>query len=399
LQEHLVAGVQPQGARPHLYVLDESSLASTRQMHAFLQRLAPADRLLLVGDVRQHQGVEAGRPYQQLQEAGLRTVRLDAILRQKDPALKAVVEDLAKGRVVPALSQLDRQGRIHAITDRSDRLQVIAAAYVGSEGRTLVISPDNRSRTEINAAIHKVRREAGQLSPEAPAVRVLAPRTDVTGADRGWAGAYDVDDVIRYTKGSRLVGIQAGEYARVTRVEREHGLITVRRSTGAEQTYDPRRLSGVALYREEPRTFSVWERVQLTAPDRRRHLANRALGTLEAIDEQGRYQIRLDSGRTVRLHPSDHPHLDYGYAVTSHSSQGQTADRVLIHIDAERASDALVNRRLAYVAVSRARSDVQIYTNDRAQLMHALDRDISHQTALQFAKAHGAQQIATGLGL
>ena len=55
----------------------------------------------------------------------------------------------------------------------------------------------------------------------------------------------------------------------------------------------------------------------------------------------------------------DHPHLDYGYAVTSHSSQGQTADRVLIHVDTERAVEQLVNRRLAYVAMSRSRYDVQ----------------------------------------
>jgi len=86
-------------------------------------------------------------------------------------------------------------------------------------------------------------------------------------------------------------------------------------------------------------------------------------------------------------------------AVTSYSSQGQTADRVLIHIDADRAPDVLVNRRLAYVAVSRARHDVQIYTNDRARLMQALDRDISHQTALEFAQGRTEPQRGIGLGL
>jgi ATP-dependent exoDNAse (exonuclease V) alpha subunit len=164
-------------------------------------------------------------------------------------------------------------------------------------------------------------------------------------------------------------------------------------------TYDPRRLSGVTLYREADRAFAAGDRVQVTAPDRSRHLANRELGTLERIDEQGLLQIRLDSGRPVRFHLSEHPHLDYGYAVTSYSSQGQTADRVLIHIDADRAPDVLVNRRLAYVAVSRARHDVQIYTNDRAGLMQALDRDISHQTALEFAQGRSKPQHSVGLGL
>lgn len=31
----------------------------------------------------------------------------------------------------------------------------------------------------------------------------------------------------------------------------------------------------------------------------------------------------------------EHPHLDDGYAVTSYSRQGQTADRVLVHGDTE----------------------------------------------------------------
>ena len=42
-------------------------------MREFLSRLGPNDRVLLIGDIRQHQGVEAGRPFEQLQEAGMRT--------------------------------------------------------------------------------------------------------------------------------------------------------------------------------------------------------------------------------------------------------------------------------------------------------------------------------------
>lgn len=61
--------------------------------------------------------------------------------------------------------------------------------------------------------------------------------------------------------------------------------------------------------------------------------------------------------------------------MTSYSSQGQTADRVLIHIDTTHAGEAPINRRLADVAVSRARHHVQIYTNDKAQLMAGLQRD------------------------
>ena len=90
----------------------------------------------------------------------------------------------------------------------------------------------------------------------------------------------------------------------------------------------------------------------------------------------------MDSGREVRFNIREHPHLDHGYAVTSHSSQGQTAERVLIHVDTDK-SELLVNNRFAYVSVSRAQHDAQIYTNDRSELARNLSRDNSQRTATE----------------
>jgi hypothetical protein len=89
----------------------------------------------------------------------------------------------------------------------------------------------------------------------------------------------------------------------------------------------------------------------------------------------------MDAGRDLQLDPRLHPHLDHGYAVTSHSSQGQTADRVLIHVDTELGAKDLLNNRMAYVAVSRGAYDAQFFTNDREKLGAALGHDVSHQSA------------------
>jgi ATP-dependent exoDNAse (exonuclease V) alpha subunit len=121
-------------------VFDESSLASTTQMHTFLTRLGARDRVLLVGDARQHQAVDAGRPYEQLQEAGLAVARLHDIKRQQDPQLKDVVERLSVGDVRAALARLDAQGRVHTIADRRQRLDAVAAAYLAQPRGTLVVS-------------------------------------------------------------------------------------------------------------------------------------------------------------------------------------------------------------------------------------------------------------------
>ena len=89
--------------------------------------------------------------------------------------------------------------------------------------------------------------------------------------------------------------------------------------------------------------------MQLTAPAPDLKLANRELGTVEGIGQDGRMSLKMDGGRPgdrlVELDSVKNPHLDHGYAVTSHSSQGQTADRVLIHVDSGLgAKDLLKNR-------------------------------------------------------
>ncbi len=383
LQRHLARSDEQHDGQKRLYVLDESSLASTKQMNEFLHRLKENDRVLLVGDVRQHQAVQAGRPYQQLQEAGIETARLDEIVRQKDPALKEVVEQLSRGEVREAIQKLDVQGRVHEIVDRDERLKEIAREYAKQPEGTLVVSPDNQSRMEINEVIHRAMQSAGQVDHREHGARVLVARHEITGADRQWAGQYEPGDVVRYTRGSKTHGIEAGEYARVERVNEKDNLLTVKRENGEQVTYDPRRLHGVTLYRETERAFSGGDRVQFTAPYREQHVANRELGTIEKMDPSGNLQLRMDSGRSVAFNVKEHPHLDHGYAVTSHSSQGQTTDRVLIHIDTEQAGEKLINRRLAYVAVSRGRYDAQIYTNDKDHLAETLDRDVSHRAAIE----------------
>jgi hypothetical protein len=220
----------------------------------------------------------------------------------------------------------------------------------------------------------------GDVNPVEHKLRVLDSRNEMTGADRQWAAQYGEGDLVRYTRGSKVLGIDPGEYARVDRVDARENRVTIERENGAQQTYDPRRLSGVAVYQEVQREFSQGDRVQFTAPSRELQIANRELGTIERVSHSGNLEIRMDSGREVRFNIREHPHLDHGYAVTSHSSQGQTADRVLIHVDTDK-SELLVNNRFAYVSVSRGQYDAQIYTNDRSELARDLSRDVSQRTA------------------
>ena len=180
------------------------------------------------------------------------------------------------------------QGRVHEIHGHDERIAAIAKEYAKSPENTLVISPDNRSRTEINERIHAELQRSGLVSSEEHRIRTLVPRQDLTGADRTWAERYEVGDVLRYSRASKETGIGKGEYAQVKSIDAPNNRLTVELQDGTERTYDPRRQQGVSVFREEMRSFSVGDRIQFTAPANDLRVANRELGTIDNIESDGR---------------------------------------------------------------------------------------------------------------
>ena len=217
----------------------------------------------------------------------------------------------------------------------------------------------------------------------------------MTGAERSWANHYEINDVVRYARGSKAVGIEAATYASVVAINPSANQLTVEKANGELATYDPRRLTGVSVYREVERELSVGDRIQFTAPDKSLVVANRDLATIVAIHPDGRLSTRLDNNRQIEFNSSEHRHFDHGYAVTSHSSQGLTSERVLVHADT-RVHPDLLNSRFGYVSISRASREATLFTDDIAKLAPQLGAEVSKTSALEINQPSSAGQ---GIGL
>jgi conjugative relaxase-like TrwC/TraI family protein len=390
LQGFLARSRNTDPAAKHLYLVDESSLASTQQMREFLRRIGPQDKVLLIGDIRQHQAVDAGKPFEQLQLAGMQTAQLDQIVRQRDPQLLKAVEHLSINETEIGVKMLQEQGRVTEIADPERRIAAIATQYAIHPENTIIVSPDNTSRRAINNAVRQELQALGALDKHDHSMRVLTPRSEMTGADRAWAARYQTGDVLHYIRGSKEHGIERGSYAQVVATNLQGNLLTVRKQNREQVTYDPSRLRGISAYREIEHNFALGDRLQFTAPNRELGVANHDLGTIHKIDESGNITLRMDGDRekTITFDPREMRHFDHGYAVTSHSSQGLTSERVLVNMDTD-IHPELINRRFAYVAVSRASHDAQIFTNDAAKLAENLSQDVSKAAAVDF----GANRI------
>jgi conjugative relaxase-like TrwC/TraI family protein len=381
----LLEGRLPDAQRKQTWIIDESSLLPTWQVNRLLHKAREqgVERILFVGDQRQHHAIEAGRPIYQMQEAGMLVARLDTIRRQCDRELREAVTLAARGEIAESLAILERRGDIREVADIEQRRKQIAREYVAARKageRVLVVSPANEMRRELNKAVRAEMIIRGHLLSAGTEHAILVNR-GLSGVQRAMAYNYQEGDAIRFTRGSQQFAIPKGSYGRVEAIDRDANVLTVTTTKGQRTEYNPARLFGVEVFREDQRVLAPGERIQFRVPDRALGIANGEFATIKSIDSGGAV-VRLDGGRELRVASDRLRHIDYGYASTSHSAQGATVDRVIVDIDT-RLSPELINRKQLYVSISRARKSLAIYTDDRAQLPRAASRSREKSTAIQ----------------
>jgi len=384
-----VAGLLEKQPQPYntkqIWIVDEPSLLPTRQVNRLLHRAKEENvaRIIFVGDQRQHHAIEAGRPIHQMQEAGMVVVRLDTIRRQRDPELREAVTRAASGEIAASLAILNRRRDIREVPGFEERRDRIARDYATAQEpgqRVLVVSPANEKRRKLNEAIRAELISRGHISSLGQEHTILVNR-GLSGSQRGMAYNYEVGDVVRFIRGSKQLNIAKGDYARVEAIDRVSNSLTIKTENGRAVTYNPVRLFGVEVFREERRIFARGDRIQFRAPDRAIRIANGEFASITAFDNR-RVGLRLDSGKVLSIARDRLRHIDHGYASTSHSAQGATVDRVIVNIDTQLSAE-LVNRKQFYVSISRARHSLAIYTDDQNQLPRAVGRSRKKSTAIE----------------
>jgi conjugative relaxase-like TrwC/TraI family protein len=365
-----------------LWIVDESSLLATRPVNSLLKLAHERgiERMVFAGDQKQHLAIEAGSPVRQFLADNLAVARLTTIRRQQDPELRRAVELAASDRISEAIDLLSQQNRITAIPDAAKRYERIAADYLQAHEagqRCLVVSPANDERKAINHAIRSALVAHHYVAGIGLEHQILI-RRDLTPAQLRDARSYHEGDVLYFWRGSKRQQIPRGAYLTVGAVN-ETGL-TLTGESGHRLEFDPNKLKGVQAYTAESRTIAVGDRLQWREPDNQRRIANGEYATITKLG-QHQIEVRLDKGRKLSMPLPEARKLDLGYASTSHAAQGATVDRVIVNIDSSRSAQ-LVNDRMCYVAISRARFDARIYTDDLEHMRRAVARTQEEQLAL-----------------
>jgi ATP-dependent exoDNAse (exonuclease V) alpha subunit len=357
-----------------LVVLDEAGMVSARDMHALLTAADKAGaRVLLVGDVRQLKAVQAGKPFAQLQAAGMATARLADIQRQKEPELKTAVERAAVGDVAGSLEKL--RGHIIEVVSHRERHAGIAQDYAALTAQeragTLIVAGTNAAREGINEAV----REAVGLKGTGVELQTLTGK-NLTEAQALRTVAYEAGDVVRADREYKSLGLARGDLATV--VDGRAGVVTLQRADGERVEWRPTSHPHFTTYTSNTRELAEGDLVRFTSNDYRAGFVNGERATVVAVEpERGRLLLEKADGRTLLLRTDEPLHLEHGYCQTVHAAQGQTADRVLIEVSA---TSGAGNEASHYVAISRAAHEARIYTDD-AQRLHEVLGKVDGKTA------------------
>ena len=129
-------------------VVDEGSLASTVQTRNLLRiaRELRLPRVVLVGDGKQLDAVDAGKPFVQLQQAGMKTATMDQIMRQKDAELKAAVEASLKGDIKKSVRETRIEcGRGQTRQSPRRRRRALAETFTAGTGKHRTHGAESRA--------------------------------------------------------------------------------------------------------------------------------------------------------------------------------------------------------------------------------------------------------------
>ena len=363
LQESIRGGV---------VLVDEASLIGTRDMLRLFGIAQDAGaRIVLVGDKRQHRSVLAGEPLKLLEErAGIHSAEVTEIIRQEHGDYKKAAVALSEGRTADGFKELDKLGWVREIS-HAGRYWVLAQAYLSAmlekkrDGKpitALVVSPTHAEIDRCTKFIRDALKADGKLGAERTfATWVPSRLTDPQKAD---AVNIDPGDMLQFhenvpghVKGSRLV---VGEGTKLPL-----------------QTPDR-----FEVYRPSQLSLAANDRIRITVngktKDSKHRLNNGDLFTVKGFTPQG--DIIVSNGWVIA---KDFGHLDHGYAVTSHAAQGKTVDKIFVGVSSQ--SFGASNQRSAYVSLTRGRMQAVVFTDNKEELLKAMQRPDQPISATEFA--------------
>lgn len=372
-----------------LWVVDEASMISSKDMMQLISRAADAEaRVLLIGDKNQLQSVAAGRIFSDLQKTGVTdTLQLTDIKRQ---TTEHMIDSAGKirniGQVSDVLKGIDSRGQLHEIKDFQERVAKISDDYISRDtSKTMLVVSTNAERHELNKEIHNKLHAEGRISEKEHTI-TMKENKSLGAVEKHFADSYQVGDLIQSGKSGG--GLPSGYSGRITGIDTESNTFNIIDNKGNEKTFDPmQHADNISTYRERDITLSEGDKVAFLKNDEGEKgigVVNGDTGTIKHIDENGYMTVEVTRGKEtseVSFNLGQYNNIDLAHAITSYKAQGASIDSVIVSGDPKQE-----NYNDFYVAFTRGKEDATVYTPDKEALKDAIEIEQMKTSTLDYDK-------------
>ena len=401
--QHLIKNSELQASlKDQVMWIDEAGLLDVSSTNALFDIAKQQNaRIVLSGDTRQHSSPRRGEAMRLLEtEAGLNIARVEQIQRQKGQYRTAVElvsrgheivhQETGKTGLLMGFDMLNDMGKVKEI-DGEQRHVELANEYISVQatGKTaLVISPTHAEGQAVTQEIRSQLKKQGQLPQEDQTILQLRS-LNLSEAEKRQAVTYmqcdgqDSSWVVQFHQNCKG-GFKRGE--RYTVAEANSRSVWIQSMDGTRRTSLPLQdAERFEVYRQSELSITAGDKIRFSlggkAKNGKTRISNGRLDEVAAID--GRGDIILKNGTTI---DSNYGHLDLGYVVTSHASQGKDRQVAICSMGSE--SMAAINAKQFYVSVSRGREDVRIFVDDISRTRHAIQKSGEQLSATELVRSN-----------
>ncbi len=386
---------------PKIWVVDESSMVGSRQMKAVMEKALSQDaKVVFIGDGKQLQAISAGRMFKDLQHyKHVETIRMEEVLRQKTDYMKKAVNHVKQFQdgkspagIDEAFAELKTEKKIKTIPNRSRRIKASAAQFMDriDHQNTLIITPVNEDRVEINEILHTALKP---LDQDELNVEIRSPAY-LNGTSKYFARNYAVGQKA-FIEQSHIAGFRSGQEAAITGVDVENNQLTLSGKT-ENHTIDLKSNDVLfSVYNVEQRSFFEGEKIVFFKNDKKLGLTNGQTATIEKIGPERVITAKIDGqDKATTINLDFYPYLDRGYAVTVHKSQGQTAKEVVFVTDTK---NPLNKTETFYVALSRAENNFTLIADKPDELKAQFKQAQPKTSVMDFVKDNFQKELSQPL--
>ncbi|MFN8912456.1 MAG: ATP-dependent RecD-like DNA helicase, partial [Alphaproteobacteria bacterium] len=368
-------------SEPAMYVVDEASMLSIKDMDSLMNRIDNNARLVLIGDVKQLQSIGAGKIFSTLQsEKAINTVVMSESKRQVEQLYKKSVQKMAEKITSEAFNLLDKSGKILEIKDRDERLMLIANKYCERHKDTILVTATNRDCQELNNIIRWKLQKEGKIGTGDIGL-IMREQKTIIEEQRFFYQSYNINDLV--VVNTDILG-KAGLEGNITYIDKKSNSITIKDKNN--NNYDinlSKDGADLSVYTEKLKQFTHGDKIVFLKNDKGLGISNGQTATIQEIDCNGKAKLTLDNGKTQTINLSkQYKYVAHGYALTDYKAQGQTAKVVIYHADTYN----VVNFNQAYVGITRGKEDIAIFTDDKVMFKEMIEKEQEKTTIHEFER-------------